>query len=294
MTLLSAINTTILLGHGNSLFGWGSAWNIPSPGNGLSVTSISAPSSGLPFFNVSYNFTSGVTSTEFLQLDPYYATALLDAPNATALSLYTFNPSPTVLQIIVTATDSAGKNHGTYPRLASGWSQWTLPFATSGLWTPVGVPWVLPLTQITIGPARAPPFATDVGWLGVADVALGISAPPENVHVPITFFLSQPAQDTGGILVAGQQVTPLQLGALLSNRLPTECNVTAAVQLRNSTGSFGEGNKGADGTQSECSKDALPIAAGEWQTCADVDGPLAPWETKLLACPISCACRVDH
>ena len=99
-----ANTSLVLLGHGNSLLGWSSAWNVPSLGNGLSVTTLPAPCSNLPFFNVSFNFTSGVTGSEALELDPLYAADLLAVPNATALSFYAFNPSTSLCRMALMRT----------------------------------------------------------------------------------------------------------------------------------------------------------------------------------------------
>lgn len=240
VTTIVANATLVLLGHGDSLLGWSTAWNVPSLGNSLAISSEPAPCSNLSYFNVSYNFTSNLTNEEALELDPFYATATLTVPNVTALTFHAYNPSTVGVQVIFTATDSSGKVHGTYPRIPPGWTAFSFPLNES-TWTPAGAPWVLPLTQISLGPTRVPPFATDVGWLGFADIALETAAPPSAVHVPVSFFLSQPAQDTGGVLVAGEGAGPLPLGALVTNRLPVACDVTVSVQLRNSTGPMGEG-----------------------------------------------------
>jgi hypothetical protein len=243
----SAVDTEVLLGHGDSLLGWTTAWNVPSIGNAVAVSSTPAPCSGLPFFNVSFNFTSGVTMTEWLTLDPFYAAALLDAPNASALSFFALNPGAERIQVVVTAMDAAGVSHGSYPSLSPGWSNWTLPFLpgdNASSWLPKGAAWTFPLQQIALGPARAPPFPSDAGWAGFADISLTLDAPPSAVALPISFFLSLPSPDTGGILVAGgleDSPGPFPLGALLSNRLSVPCNVSAIVQQQNSTGAMGEG-----------------------------------------------------
>ena len=64
-----AAASAVLLGRGNSMVGWTHAWNTPSPGNSLSVSEHElAPWSGLPFFNISYNFTGAATNDEWLTL----------------------------------------------------------------------------------------------------------------------------------------------------------------------------------------------------------------------------------
>ena len=266
--------SSLLLGSGESLLGWSESWHMPSPGNSLSISTDVSPW-GRPYFNVSFNFTSGVTTTEWLTLDPLFASSLLDAPGASGLSFLVLNPGTSPVQFVATVTDAAGKVHGAYPRVVSGWANVSLAFS-SPQWQPPSAPWPwpLPLTQVSLGPVRSSPAGVaDAGWLGVADVALQLSAPPPAgaVALPVAFLLSQPAAATGGVLVAGggeDAPGALPLGALLVNRLPTPCSVSAAVQARGSGGPMAD-----DG--------------GAWVDCARLDGvELRAWEARLLACDV--------
>jgi len=266
-------NVSILLGRGDSLVGWTTAWNTPSPGNSLALSAAPTPWSSLPFFNVSFNFISGATGDEFLTPTAAAAPALLGGvPGALGLSFAGFNPSATArLGLLATVTDAAGKAHGTGVELApGGWKNYSIAFS-SAAWWPAGAAWALPLATFTLGPARSPPFASDAGWFGLADIALVASPPaPGAVGAPVSWDLVQPAPATGGVLAAGD--APAAVGAFIANRLPTPCAVDARVERRNATGPMGEGAGGG--------------FDASWEACGAVNGTLAPWATMLLACTV--------
>ena len=60
-------NVSVLVGRGDTLLGWTTTFNIPSPGNGYALSvGATVPWSVLPFLNISYNFVDGTTNTEML------------------------------------------------------------------------------------------------------------------------------------------------------------------------------------------------------------------------------------
>ena len=276
----AALNTSVLLGRGDTLAGFATAWNVPSPGNTLSISTTVAPWSGLPFFNISYNFVSGATGDEWLTLDPTLAARLLAAPNASFLCFSAFNPNPANrTSITVAVTDAAQRAHGANIYIpAGGWHNFSLPLSAAGPWWPANASWLLPLQQLSLGPSRAPPFAADFGSLGLADLHLLVDAPPAAVPAPISWLLLQPGAATGGVLVAGAPDdggAPALLGAHIANRLPVPCAVDAVVEVRNATGPMGEGAGGS--------------YEASWQPCGALrsGAVLAPWETRDVTCAVS-------
>jgi hypothetical protein len=267
--------TSVLLGRGNSLLGWSTAWNTPSLGNSLSISigGAVAPWSSLPFFNISYNFTSNVTNNEWLTLDPSYAATLLAADGAQNLTFSVFNPTPARLSIMVTVTDYVNKGHGTSLEIPSGWNNISIGFGPNAPWWPANVTFALPLLQLTIGPTRTPPYPTDIGWVGIADVALIVTAQPADVPSPLAWYLSQPLPETGGVVQAGSSNYTLHLGVFFMNRLPVSCSVDAIVEMRNATGPMGEGASGS--------------FDNSWQQCATTTNTsVNAWTAELLSCDI--------
>ena len=120
------------------MVGWTHAWNTPSPGNSLSVSEHElAPWSGLPFFNISYNFTGAATNDEWLTLGTdqgYVNTApgmpLLAVPGVVGVRFAASNPRAVRTPIVVTVRDSAGKTFGSYPELEPNGS-WSLSLPPS-------------------------------------------------------------------------------------------------------------------------------------------------------------------
>ncbi len=274
-------NISVLVGRGDTLLGFTTTFNTPSPGNALALAvGAAVPWSALPFFNLSYNFVSGATTSEMLTPRAALAPALVGGvPGALGLAFAAFNPSAAArASVLVTATDAAGRTHGTSVELAPGWGNYSLPFAAAARWWPANASWALPLSTLAIGPARSPPFASDAGWVGVADVAI-VAAPPAPgaVPAPVAWLLAQPAPATGGVLVAGpgSADAPAALGAYYANRLPTPCAVDLRVERRNATGPMGEGAGGG--------------FDDSWESCGAVNATLRPWQSALLACAVDAA-----
>ena len=275
--------SAVLLGRGNSMVGWTHAWNTPSPGNSLSVSeSEVAPWSGLAFFNISYNFTGVITNDEWLTLGTdqgYVNTAsgvpLLAVSGTVGVRFAAYNPRPVHTPIVVTVRDSAGKTYGSYPELAPNgtWANYSLSLRNTSIWMPSPTNLSLPLVAITVGPAKGQPAATDIGWMGVADIAL-MTEYPGTVPVakPILWQLAQPetTRTTGGVLVARPHSPSVQIGAMLTNRLQHSCDIQAIVESRWASGVMGEGRGGSFDSS--------------WDTCSAVNGHVAGWGTQLLSC----------
>ena len=254
----------VLLGRGQTQSGW----TFASPGGASSLAQSAAtatvPWSGLPFFNITYDFSLGGWEATISPEDP----SILAVPGATALCFSVFRPGPDAESMVVSLVDAQGANRGTWPYLATpGWSNLTLPFYASD-WLPRanGTTLPLPLKGLALGAGKGNEHSA-LGWLGLADLYLLTSAPPGGVPHPVVMDLVQPAGVGDGVLVAGaappSAPAPL-LGVEIVNRLQADCAVNITVALRNSTGPMGE---------------------GEWVTCAG-SALLGPWAATTLACAI--------
>ena len=262
LSLAFAQEQRVLLGRGNTLSGW--LFASPGGASALTVSELTAPWSGLPFFNLTYDFSLGGWAAT---ISPDSA-AILAVPGATALCFSVFRPGAAGESMEVSLVDGSGTSRGSWPYLASpGWTNLTLPFNASD-WLPRanGSSLQLPLQGLSIGAGKGNEQSS-LGWLGLADVYLLTSAPPGSVPRPVVMGLVQPPGIGNGVLVAGAapQGSPAALlGVEVVNRLQAACAVNITVALRNSTGPMGE---------------------GEWAACA-ASTLLGPWAAATLSCAI--------
>lgn len=255
-----AANTTILLGRGNSLLPW--TLGYAQPGNLTLATDGVTPWSGLPYLNVSWDFTAGGWSV----LTQLATPQLLDVPAPEALVLSAFAPN-TSLSLTVQIIDGSGQSLGCWPYLAPGWTNVTIALNASS-WLPAGKPIVFPLKSLAFGIGKQ--TGDTVGWAGFADVALVSGAQPGAIPGAVSMALVQPAGVGDGVAVAGQLgPSGLAIGVQATNRLIVPCDADLVVQMRNGTGAMGEGAGGFDG----------------WTTCS-AGGSIAGWDTVTWTCPI--------
>ena len=257
---LSLADTRVLLGRGDTLAGW--SFSSPGLSSSLALSSTPAPWSGLPFFNLTYDFSEGGWQATISPED----SAALAVPGAIALCFSVFRPSAAPESMLVSVTDSTGANRGSWPYLtAAGWVNITLPLNASD-WlphAPANGSLPLPLKALSIGAGKGNENAP-VGWLGLADIYILTSAPPGTIPLPISMTLLQPQGLGDGVIAAGN-TSHQALGVTVVNRLQATCPASITVAMRNSTGPMGE---------------------GEWTTCAET-ASLAPWATATLACTIA-------
>jgi len=277
---LSAATTSVLVGRGDLLAPW--AAQSP-PQCSLSLSSAAAaplvPWSGLPFLNVSFDFSGGGWNCGVAPSSAA-AAALAAVPAQLNLSFSVYVPAGSAnTGIVVGVTDAADNNFGTSIYLGSSgawWKNLTIALVTSSFWSN-GKNLSLPIKQLafTVSSAKGPsPWLS--GWVGIADVAVVSGAAPGAIGVPLLQMLVQPRLDTSGVLVAGDaSEAPVEVGCVLLNRLSVTCSADLVVEMRNATGPMGGGDAGF---------------GGAWTTCASAPAAgVAPWASLALSCVIDAA-----
>ena len=259
LAAVSGGDSAVLLGRGDSLASWA------IDGGLLSLSSDLTPWSGLPYLNVSYDFSQGGWSA---LVSPLEAAAALAVPAPTAVSFAVFVPVGGE-SMVVSLTDAGGGNRGAWPYFnAPGWHNITLPLApNASAWLPrpANDSLPLPLRALSLG-AGSGNSKFKVGWLGLADVALHTAAAPGAIPRAILMTLLPAAGGVGdGVFVSGSaSAAAAAPGVVVVNRLLQECSAAVLVEARNSTGPMGE---------------------GAWQPCATL-AALPPWTARALTCAL--------
>ena len=270
----AAAATSVLVGRGDLVAPW-DAQSASQCSLALSDASATVPWSGLPFLNVSFDFSGGGWNCG-LAPSSESAAAVAAVPLQLNLSFSVFIPKGSAnTGIVVGVTDAAGNQFGTSLYLGASAGSWTnvsIALATRSFWSN-GKNLSLPIKQfeLTVSNAKGP-NAWLSGWLGVADVSIASGAAPGAIGMPLVQLLVQPRPDTSGVLVAGDAAeAPVSVGCVLLNRLSVPCSASLVVEMRNATGPMGGGDGGF----------------GAWTTCAAAPaGGVPPWASVALSCVI--------
>lgn len=240
-------------------------WKVTSGPANASLSTEPVPWSGLPYLNVSYNLTNGY----FAYVSPSSADAVSGVPDIIAIS-YSFYlpPGAPGTGADIAVTDGNGTGFGCNPWVyANGWNNFSIPLPNGTvqdkMWWPAGREMVQPLKSISFGVAKHVP---NVGWFGLADVALVTSRAPGSIPDSVVMALLQPRPDVAGVLVAGGAVDPpAALGVVVTNRLRVPCSVSLALEMRNASG---------------------PMGLADWEPCGNAPSALAPWQSAELTCSV--------
>ena len=259
---LSTAQQKLLLGRGNVLDGW--AFATPGGTSSLTLSTDSVPWSGLPYFNISYDFTTGGWVA---QVSPQDAAAIA-VPDPLVLAFSVFSPEGNE-GMNVEIMDANYKNEGNWPYLKQGWNNVTMNLTAEGGWLPaINGSMPFPLRQVSIGAGNGNQ-KSKVGWLGLADIYILSSASAGSVSTPLLVSLVQPTGLADGVIVSGSSgsnIPAQSIGVVVTNRLDTPCSADIVVQTRNATGPMGDGN---------------------WETCASVTNSIPGWTTLDLVCSVT-------
>jgi hypothetical protein len=268
----AALTTDVLVGRGDTL----APFSMDSGGKlALSTAPATVPWSGLPFLNLSYDFTNGGWGANLSPVDQKAAVA--SVPKQQALRFSAYLPAEFKsqwagdAQVALSVTDSKGNKFGNGVAInpkgapkAPYWMNFTVNLTQSSFWKTSEV-FTLPITALSLG-VSSNNKENKVGWVGLADIAMVSTAAPGDFGSPIFHDLVQPAPETAGVLVAGSSAElAAKIGSVVSNRLEADCDVTVEVQMKNTSGPMGE---------------------GEWVTCATAPETLRPWESVTLLCTV--------
>lgn len=262
----SPTNTSVMLSRCTSPAGF----TPPSPDVGnasVSAAGVTVPWSGLPFLNLSYDYAGGGWVAS---VGSDFEPGALDIPAPLALFFSVYNPLSAYTQLNIELQDANYKGVGTWPAVAQGWTNFTLPFTPSE-WLPAAN-LSFPLRSLSIGVNRVNNARS---WIGIADVGIVSGAGPGNIPRPVLLNVVNAAPETLGVVVAGGGAGIVRVGAQITNRLATPCTVDATTYWQNSTGAMGM-PRGANDMN------------GTWGVvCATATGsPLLGFESRDLVCDV--------
>ena len=174
-TAVSASPVEVLIGRGDVLAPFAMS------GGELNLSTATVPWSGLPFLNLSYDFTKGGWGTNHSPEDQ--KTAVASVPDQQALAFAAYLPAGWKsqwagdAQVSVSVTDSKGNKFGggiaINPKGAPQppfWRNITVNLTQSSFWKTSNV-FTLPITEMSLGvPSNSK--ENKLGWLGLADIAI--------------------------------------------------------------------------------------------------------------------------